>query len=352
MSLRKNLKQIYMANTKSIRPLFAIAVLLVSLAATGFSQGKSKTEFNLTLRDGSIVSGTSSIFKVDLSTDFGKLAIPVKNVTSIDVGIKINAAEKEKIQKLIIQLSNSNEQMRNSAHGELSSFGIEAIPVLNEFIYSEKYDPSAYPGFSPENVLNELSSVYGVNSDFSEKDIVSIDYQFSMGGEFAFDKIDLKTEYGNLSIPKNKIKRIEIISTEEGVTSERIFKLMGAKHISGNPKGGWLSTGISVKAGQKLDIIASGEVTLESLSGQKYKPSGVVASGGVIDNVDDYGYETSNYPAYGNVVYKIGDKGTMNKAGDKFSGVANASGILFLSIYETVYNAANTGSYNVKVIVR
>lgn len=317
-----------------------------------FSQGKSKIEFNLTLRDGSVVTGTSTITKVDLATDYGRLEIPIKNVTSIDVGIKANSADKDKILKLLNQLSNTNEQMRSSAFAELSEMGIDAIPIISQFIYSDKYDPSAYTDNSPENILSELSSKFGISADFSEKDIVAIDYQFTMGGDFPFEKIDLKTEYGNLSIPKNKIKRIDILYSEEGTASERIFKLMASKHISGNTNGGWLNTGISVRSGQKLQISASGEVTLASLSGQKYKPGGTVVNTGVTDSYEDYGYGSYNYPTYGNVVYKIGDGGTMMKAGDKFSGTANASGMLYLSIYETVYNAGNTGSYSVKVSVQ
>lgn len=327
-------------------------LLFLSPNYSGFSQGKNKTEFNLTLRDGSIVTGTSTITKVDLSTAFGKLEIPIKNVTSIEVGINSDPQIKDKIFKLIQQLSNTNEQMRSSAHAELSDMGIEAIPVLNEFIYSEKYDAASYAENSPENILNGLTSKYGVGSDISEKDIVSIDFQFSMGGNFPFDKIDLKTEYGNLSIPKNKIKSIEIIYTEEGTATERAFKLMASKHISGNTNGGWLNTGLSIKSGQKMNITATGEVTLASLSGQKYKPGGTVANTGMNDVYDDASYGNYNYPTYGNLVYKIGESGTMMKAGDKFNGTANATGVLFLSIYETVFNAANTGAFNVKVSLK
>ena len=59
----------------------------------------------------------------------------------------------------------------------------------------------------------------------------------------------------------------------------------------------------------------------------------------------------STYPSYGNLVYKIGDTGTTTKAGSKFSGVAETSGMLYLSIYETVYNASNSGYYSVKVVL-
>ena len=68
----------------------------------------------------------------------------------------------------------------------------------------------------------------------------------------------------------------------------------------------------------------------------------------------DYGTTTAAtaYPTYGNLVYKIGESGQTMRAGAKFSGMAKASGILFLSIYETVFNAGNSGFYTVKLAVK
>lgn len=58
---------------------------------------------------------------------------------------------------------------------------------------------------------------------------------------------------------------------------------------------------------------------------------------------------TSTDPAYGNVVFKIGENGISTKAGAKFNDKVNESGMLYLSIYETVFNASNTGYYIVKL---
>ena len=106
--------------------------------------------------------------------------------------------------------------------------------------------------------------------------------------------------------------------------------------------------------GQKFTITASGEVTLASLSNQKYKPDGsyTATNGTNYPAAAGGDYEGAvTYPAYGNVVYHIGDASVeTNKAGAKFTGTAKSSGMLYLSIYETVFNAANTGSYNVKVM--
>ncbi|MGZ4043214.1 MAG: hypothetical protein ACXVO9_08430, partial [Bacteroidia bacterium] len=120
--------------------------------------------------------------------------------------------------------------------------------------------------------------------------------------------------------------------------------------------GGWLKTGVTLKAGQRFTITANGEVTLASLSNSKYKPDGSSKAEGAADYTKPYNsgeegeYSSGGYPTYGQVVYKIGESSTETlKAGAKFSGTAKTSGVLMIAIYETVYNANNKGTYNVKV---
>jgi hypothetical protein len=332
--------------------LFSITFILSAwvLCAQG------DVELKLTLRDGNVVSGTSKLGTMVLITDYGKLEIPVKNVTSLDIGISVNKAGSDKINNLLKQLSNTKEELRKSAYEELMGFDINTIPAISEFINNSKYEPSTFTDYTPESVLSELQSKYNVTDGYSSKDIIAIDYEYSMGGIYDFVKIDLKTEYGTLSIPKEKIKRIDVMYSGEGESGEMTFKLLGTKHISANLNGGWLKTGIIVKAGQKLNINANGEVTFASLSGSKYKPDGSVA--GVATNTlgTDYSGDYSSgltYPTYGNVVFKIGENSTqVLKAGAKYIGTAPSQGMLYLSIYETVYNAANAGSYTVKVSVK
>jgi hypothetical protein len=314
-----------------------------------------EVELKLTLRDGNVVSGTSKISNVTLMTDYGKLEIPIKNVTSLDMGIVADKANGDKIINLVKQLSNSNEQLRKNAYDELLKMDIRAIATISDFIYSPKYEASTFTDYTVDAVLSELQSKYNVTDGYSSKDIVSIDYEYSMGGTYDFSKIELKTEYGTLSIPKEKIKHIDVLYSGGIESGEMTFKLLATKHISSNTNGGWLKTGIMVKTGQKLNINASGEIAFASLSGSKYKPDGSVvgiATPAVGAYEGDYNTGVS-YPTYGNVVYKIGETSTqLLKAGAKFNGVASSSGMLYLSVYETVYNAANTGSYTVKISVK
>lgn len=330
-----------------------LAIALLSFSALA----QTDVELKLTLRDGNVVSGTSKISSVSLVTEYGKLEIPVKNVSALDIGISPDKANTEKINNLIKQLGNTNEAMRKSAYDELITMSIRAIPVITDLLSSSKYEASTFTDYTADAALNELQTKYGVENGFSSKDVVAIDYEYSMGGSYEFAKIDLKTEYGTLSIPKEKIKHIDVMYTGSGDNSEMTFKLQGSKHISSNTSGGWLKTGITVKAGQKVTITASGEVTFASLSGSKYKPDGSIVGTTTPAPAYEGDYSASTaypaYPSYGNVVYKIGESSTqVLKAGAKFSGAMPSAGMLYISIYETVYNATNSGSYSVKISLK
>ena len=335
---------------KKLFPLSFLCFFSLSLLAQS-----RETEVRVSLRDGSVFSGKTMMGNVTLVTDYGKLEIPLSHVTSIDLGISPDRTNETKIISLIKQMGNSDASMRKSAYEELTKMGVGSVPVISGFIYSEKYIPAEYTDFTPESALNELRSTLHIDDQTPEEDVVTIDGQYSMGGRYDFKKLDLKTEYGVLSLPKDKIIRLDVLYSPSGDGADRNFMLMGSKHISSNANGGWLKTGIMLKQGQKFTLSATGEITFASLSGNKYKPDGKI-SGNAMAADYDYGegdYNAgSNYPVYGNVVYKIGEGGTVMKAGAKFSGNASASGMLFLSVYETVYNPGNTGSYSVKVSVR
>ena len=332
--------------------LSAVTILSFTIATT--AQDKKDPELRITLRTGDVHTGTMKVAKIALTTDYGKLDIPIKNVTSIDIGLTYDVTTKDKVITLVKQLSNSEEKMRGDAYKELTGMKIGAIPALSDFIYSTKYVPGTFSDYTPEAALNDLKTTHAVDDNFTTKDVVSIDYMYTMGGTIDLKVFDIQGKYGKQSIPKEDIKQIEILYTP-GDGGDMVFTLFASKHISSNSTGGWLKTGIQVKSGQKVSMMSSGQVMLASLSNNKYGPDGKVVGSTTDGDVEgDYegdSYE-STYPQYGQVVYKVGDYGTATKAGAKFTGSMTTGGMLYISIYETIYNAENTGTYTVKIIAK
>lgn len=321
-------------------------ILVLLFSSNIFAQ--SKTEFTLTLKDGNIVTGTTKTSNVLLVTDYGKLDIPIKNVSSITLGVHPDNSLKNTIVNLAKQLQNTVEEERKKAYDQLVNLKIGAIPVIEEVLYSETEETTIHHDYSLTTALSELKAIHNVGNTYSTNDVVTIDYEYNMGGKYDFKSISLKTEYGDLTIPREKIDKIDILYMDASADS-KTYKLMASTHISSNQNGGWLKTGIVVKPGQNISITASGEVVLASLSNNAYKPDGSVKNSGS----DSYGNSSSSTsPTYGNVVFKIGDSGTATKAGAKYNGKATSTGMLYISIYETVYNASNTGFYVTNVAVK
>ena len=335
-------------------------ILLVSgIIISGILVSQKQVDVKLNLRDGSTISGTTSMNDVVLKTNYGQLTIPIQSVSTIMVGIGYNKSVSDKANTYLKILNgNNSEELKKGAYDDLIKLGIKAISAINNFLDDSKNttDELVTGAYTIDQALAELKNNFNISDVAKMDDVVMIDNEYSMGGVFDFLKLDVKTEYGSLSIPKDKIKTMEISYSLPGDGSEIVLKLLASKHISGNQTGGWLKTGINLKQGQKFSINASGEVTLASLSNQKYKPDGsYVASNGTsypTTNTEEYP-SSATYPTYGNVVYKIGETASdVLRAGAKFNGTSNNSGMLYISIYETVYNAANTGSYTVKISLK
>ncbi len=310
--------------------------------STFFSFAQKDVDVKLFLRDGNILSGKTKISSIEMQTKYGKIVVPIKDLTSVELGIPADEKNKINIVSQLKALQNADEKTAESLYKKLINMPITTIPVVDDFLFSDDYNADAYnSSYNPENVLSELKSKYNVNSDYSKDDVIYFDDDYKIGGTYNFKSLSLTTEYGNLTIPREKIEKIESQYIDPNAKDRR-FKLAASKNISANATGGWLKTGITLKTGQHFSITASGEIVLASLSNEKYNPDGKVGAAPVI----------GTYPSYGNVVYKIGESGTTMKAGSKFSGVAETGGMLYLSIYETVYNASNTGYYSVKVALK
>jgi hypothetical protein len=330
-------------------------VLGICLSAAFAAFGQKLAEVNLELHDGNIIKGTTTFNDIDLTTAYGKLLIPVSKVGNIKIGYGKDKSASDKAMQYIKLLNGSNnDEVRKGAYEDLVKMSLKAMAALEDFFSDPKnITESEYTGdYTLDNAFEEIKTNNNITESSSSEDVVTIDNNYTMGGTYNFTKLDVKTEYGTLNIPKEKIKSIDLFVPSGNGGGEQIFKLMANKNISGNQNGGWYKTGITLKQGQKFSMSATGEVTLASLSNNSYKPDGSSKASGSADYSGGDYEGGSTYATYGMLVYKIGEGSYDNlKAGAKFSGTAKTSGMLYISIYETVFNANNKGSYNVKINV-
>lgn len=311
---------------------------------TTSSQSKQKVELCLKLRNGNIVSGNSPLTNIKFATKYGVLEIPVKDISQIDFGIIASEKTKQKIDAFVDLLQTSNETDCKRTFKSLADVEIGAIAVLAQYLDT---DQCPYPEYGVEAAFNFLKNKYEIE-DFITEDIISLPGEFRFPGISNIEHIQLQTEFGELVIPREKIISAEVIAPTDSTGGKKTFKLEANQHISANANGGWLKTNIKLKKGQKFTIESKGEIVLASLSNQAHKPDGSYlppGSGWTAGNDHD----PNAMPIFGNVIYRIGENTAMHKAGTKITTTAYTSGILYLSIYETVFNPANTGFYTVSV---
>ena len=174
-------------------------------------KSKEKVEFTLHLRDGNIISGTSDDIKtVTLNTQYGTLKVPIKNVNSIEFGLTAKEETKKQVKNLLSQIYSGDEDMQKAAYEELIQLNIDAIPAIENYISSEEFKEGEDPAtlFSAESVLSFLKANHGLEDIYKTSDEVTIDMDYKMGGLYDIEAIEVKTEYGKLTVPKMKIKKL------------------------------------------------------------------------------------------------------------------------------------------------
>jgi len=308
-------------------------------------KNKNKTNLCIKLRNGNVMSGVSALNIITMNSNYGDLKIPVKDLVLIEFGIIASEKTKQKIAAYVDLLQSGNEADCQQTFKSLCNVEMNAIPVLEGYLDK---DNCAYPEYGVEAAYQYVKGIYGIDNYITE-DIITLNGDYRFPGIVDITVLEIETEFGTLTIPREKIINVEVMPDPGAENSNKTFKLEANQYISANVNGGWLKTNIKLNKGQKFTIESKGEIIMASLSNQSHKPSGAyLPPGGSWTAGNDH--DANALPIFGNVVYRIGDTGAMQKAGTKISSIANASGVIYLSIYETVFNVANSGHYSVKVI--
>ena len=75
--------------------------------------------------------------KVELVTPYGKLLIPLADITRIELGVRVPAELLKRIDALIAQLGHDDFEQREAAAAELARLGDRAAPALRKALTSD-----------------------------------------------------------------------------------------------------------------------------------------------------------------------------------------------------------------------
>lgn len=319
---------------------FLFIVIASCCAWLAFAQTEV-VELSVHLKNDDIITGTTDILTVPFKSDFGTLNFPIDAINSISLGLTDSRFDKGNLLSLLEKIENGTDNQRESSFDEIVQMEEGAIPFIKAYL-SSSTSLHTNDDLNVQTLYEVMLAKHKVSSNYSLKDVLTYNGEFRVEGMYEFDNIVLSTDYGRIQIERSDIARIDVKLVTQGIASKNSFKLFANQHISGKKEDGWLNTGILVKKGEKISIQANGQIVLASLSGNTYTPDG-----GVNGSVGAEGSKAS----YGQVVFKIGQSGQETKAGANYTAYANQTGIIYLAIFESVYNTANAGYYTVDVKV-
>ena len=323
---------------------FFLSVMLITLFT---SANAANVQLTVRLKNGDVVTGKTVLPKITVITAYGSLTIPIEKVSNLKLGIVSDHTKDGAVLPDLSKLQTiTNDAEAKVVYDRLLAYGAPILSTAITFTQNPFYKISDRENYTIEQLTDELYKQADIASGQPVNDAVTFDNSNYVEGSIAFGDITIQAEYGNLTFKREKIESLDISPIEEAViNSDGNYKLKASYHISGNDNNkGWLNTGVKVKSGDKFAITATGKVVLKSLSGGTYGPDGYVSG------TKDGAYTDDMTTKYGSVVYKIGDSGEMKQAGSKYEGTANEEGTIYVSIYETVFDKTNTGSYSVKVV--
>lgn len=302
---------------------------------TGTTTAKKKKPINpkrirVFLMDGSVIAGELSVEKLTVTTDFGKLVVPVTKIISITPGLDSHTKLSAQIDKLIKQLGGPDYKSREEAQKALLAMGPQVSDVVAEHTNSKNAELKRR---ATEIVakLNEMSggdSFFDDEEDNSKKPWVKHDIvvteNFTIAGKVTPNAFEVASKYGPLKVSLNDIRRTE----KEFTAKEAIVKnvsVPGQKLIQRGLK----TTRIRVQAGDTVSITATGRITMSPWgSSSTSGPEGNSRYSYYYAQVN--GVRTRLYG--GTLVARIGGSGDFIKVGTRTKFKAKKSGTLQFGI--------------------
>ena len=315
--------------------------LFISASLSGADSPRDPPEPVLHLRDGAIITGAIRFERLRVITRYGLLEIPAGELFQVRVAPRDDPEVLGRIDSAIGRLGSADIDAREEATAVLRELGARARERLRGATRSTDEEVKARAGIilaeiEASSAPQESEAAEGESPDplpeGSEDEVVA--RRFTIRGRIDLDSLQVTTRYGALDVSLADIEAI--VFRGEGPSEASLA--VGPESTLPEK---WLRTKVSVQRGDRLDIRASGQMTVQGyniLSG----PEG---------NTRYSSGASREFPVLA-LVAKVGKGGKPFLVGREHTGKAARGGELYLGVVPFRQNRPMTGSYRVKVEVR
>lgn len=288
---------------------------------------------------------------IDVETPYGKLAIPFRDVRSIEFGRHLPDGADERIAAAVKALSGENFRERETAAAELAKLGALALPELQKAAASNEIELAK----RAKAILAQIKDrVPPKDLRVAAHDTV-VTPTFTIVGRVLTPTLKAQSEYfGEVQMTLAQMRTLRTT----GHTVEASATIDAAK-FGGQAMTEWMPTSIKVESRTRLSITAAGTVDIypgvAGINAARYQvgPRGYSGptTGFVVPGPDGVATVRSKF-AQGALVGRIGENGTPFLIGDQFEGPAPAEGTLYLQVSPSRYTNEPVGAFQVKILAR
>lgn len=277
----------------------------------------------LKLQDGSLIAGDLSVNEITVTTEFGELTVPIAKIKSFTPGLDSNTKAGEELKGKLKDLESDDYNTREQARKDLAAMGPKIAQQLTPHLNSENVEVKRHV----TEILKEFEQQAEETSEDEEggasnkpwidEDTIETT-NFTVTGKISPAEFRMASKYGPLTIALG-----EIVSASRPTDSRESIRRTVSVPGQNLVQRGFKQTGVRVQAGDRVTITASGNITMTPWGGNS-------ASGP--DGMPNYGWYVNGSIPGGALVYRIGDKGQIQKAGTRVTFTAKTSGTLQLAI--------------------
>ena len=308
----------------------ALAVSSRSLAQQSTTSPSRPSIAEVRFGDGSVVRMTLLQETVEVQTKYGKLAIPLSDIRRVEFGLHVPPEVNQQIASSIKRLASEVYKERDGATKELVQVGHFAFPSLQKASKSSDQEVS-YRAVSLIKQITERTSPELLK--LREEDVIHT-AEFTVIGKITAQTLKAHSpHFGEVALKLSELRTMHV--RQHGGKSDLVVDAI--KH--GSALDQWCDTGITVDAAQRVVVTGEGQVDLWPQGPGQYiaAPKGYNTAG-----------KGGQFMA-GALVGKIGENGKAFYVGERFEGVVNEEGKLYLQIIPSPWNNASTGQYRVRI---
>jgi hypothetical protein len=280
------------------------------------------------MADGSAVRMTLTQGTIEVTTKYGKLAIPADEVRRVEFGFRYPDGAEAKVTELVAQLGDGNYKRRETAMTELLAFRELAYPALKRATRSGDAETARR---AAELVAKLEDKLPPEKLKFRDYDLVMAT-DFTARGRIESKSLSGHTPYfGEVRLQVAEVRALRSVAFG-GETTVQVdaAKFLDQAHTA------WLDTDVELAGDTPIEVVASGTIRLYPGNGYEATPKGHAS------------YVTATHPA-GALLGKVGESGEVFLIGEKYTGTPKGSGKLYLRMAPSPWPNQAQGTFKVTV---